>query len=418
MLDHVGQGFRDEEVGGELDGVGQPISNRSFHLDRAAASCARAPRLPPRAPPRGGGSDESRGRARAARRSPPRPRPVRVTARPSWLASPSGSREPERERERDEPLLGSVVEVALEASPLGIGGGNEPGARCPHLGELRAHLGRETLVLEHEPGRRPHGLHERRLVEQRRIVNERSDLFAPRGHERDCPVRALRQLERPARSVDVAAVVEPIRKVERRVAECAGEALAQAGRPSASGARRRGRTPPVGAAATRRSLRRPRAGRAARPPGRSSRASGRRRRSRLTQASQSRAAGTVKAAAASSGACARCAGPRRTSRRRTSRTSSTPGRRPSRGSPVLGRRRLPAVCCGVTESTSRASGSTKRADELAADGCRIGAGDCEPARHATRDAPRETSAPTGRGAPPTARRAGSRAVHKTCELAH
>ena len=33
MLDDVGQGFRDEEVRGELDGVGQPIAGRSFHGD-------------------------------------------------------------------------------------------------------------------------------------------------------------------------------------------------------------------------------------------------------------------------------------------------------------------------------------------------------------------------------------------------
>ena len=92
----------------------------------------------------------------------------------------TGGREPERERERDEPLLSAVVEVALESPPLGVGGGNEPDARCPHLRELRPHLGRQALVLEHEPCSRANGLHERRLVEQRRIVNERGDL-SPRA---------------------------------------------------------------------------------------------------------------------------------------------------------------------------------------------------------------------------------------------
>ena len=33
MLDDVRQGFRDEKVGGELDRVGQPISNRSLNND-------------------------------------------------------------------------------------------------------------------------------------------------------------------------------------------------------------------------------------------------------------------------------------------------------------------------------------------------------------------------------------------------
>ena len=41
----------------------------------------------------------------------------------------------------------------------------------------------------------------------------------------------LRELDRLTGSVDVAAVVEPICKLEGRIAERSGEALAQAGRP-------------------------------------------------------------------------------------------------------------------------------------------------------------------------------------------
>ena len=52
----------------------------------------------------------------------------------------------------------------------------------------------------------------------------------PRGDQRDRPVRRLRQLDRPAAGVDVAAVGEAVRNVERRVAEHAREPLAQAGR--------------------------------------------------------------------------------------------------------------------------------------------------------------------------------------------
>ena len=123
------------------------------------------------------------------------------------------------------------MEVALESPPLGIGCGNEPDARGPHLRKLRAYLGRQSLVLQHEPCRRSDGVHERRLIEQRRIVNERSDFFALRGHQRDRPIRALRELERMAGGVDVAAVVEAIRDIERRVTEDPGESLAEAGRP-------------------------------------------------------------------------------------------------------------------------------------------------------------------------------------------
>ena len=92
------------------------------------------------------------------------------------------------------------------------------------------HLGRQALVLEHEPCRRSNGLHEGRLIEQRRVVHERGNLLAPHGHERDRPLRALRELQRPAGSVDVAAIVEAIRDIDGRVAEHPGETLSQARR--------------------------------------------------------------------------------------------------------------------------------------------------------------------------------------------
>ena len=69
------------------------------------------------------------------------------------------------------------MEVALDPPPLGVRRGDDPGPRGAHLGELCAHLGRQAFVLEHEPGRRADGLDQRRLVEQRRIVNEGGDLW-------------------------------------------------------------------------------------------------------------------------------------------------------------------------------------------------------------------------------------------------
>ena len=39
-------------------------------------------------------------------------------------------REAEHERERDEPLLGAVMEVALEAAPLDVAGLDQAGARA------------------------------------------------------------------------------------------------------------------------------------------------------------------------------------------------------------------------------------------------------------------------------------------------
>ncbi len=80
----------------------------------------------------------------------------------------AGSLETERDGKCHEPLLRAVVKVALDAAPFGVGCGDDPAARCAHLRELRTHLRRETLVLEHEGGGRTDRFHERRLVEQRR----------------------------------------------------------------------------------------------------------------------------------------------------------------------------------------------------------------------------------------------------------
>jgi hypothetical protein len=164
VLDHVGQGFRNEEVGGELDGVGQPIANGSFHRDRERRSL-RNPldcRLEPLF-----AQERRMNSAGELAQLGDRLLDLVLCARQHVGAGRviTWSRKPEGDGKRDEPLLSSVVEVALEAPPLGIGCGHQSAARCSHLGELGAHLGSQALVLEHEPCRRPNGLHERRLVE-------------------------------------------------------------------------------------------------------------------------------------------------------------------------------------------------------------------------------------------------------------
>ena len=103
-------------------------------------------------------------------------------------------------------MLRPVVEVALDTATLGVGCGDDPAARCSHLRELRPHLCREALVLEHEPGCCTNLFHERGLIQQRRIVNERSDLFAACGDRRDSAVVALRHFDRLACRIDVTTV--------------------------------------------------------------------------------------------------------------------------------------------------------------------------------------------------------------------
>src|SRR6185312_9906635 len=62
-------------------------------------------------------------------------------------------REPELQRQRDEALLGAVVEVALQAAALAHRDLHEPRPRRLELFDPRAQLGLEALVLELQRGR-------------------------------------------------------------------------------------------------------------------------------------------------------------------------------------------------------------------------------------------------------------------------
>ena len=79
------------------------------------------------------------------------------------------------QRHRDEPLLGAVVEVALEAPPLGVAGLDDASARLAQIVDVRTELGVEPLVLERQSCRRRDRLQELRRVAERRIVHERRD---------------------------------------------------------------------------------------------------------------------------------------------------------------------------------------------------------------------------------------------------
>ena len=97
----------------------------------------------------------------------------------------AGSFEAQRNRECHEPLLRAVVQVALHAAALRIGCSDDSAPRCSNLTELRPHLCREALVLEHERRCRTNRFHQARIVEQCRIVNECGNFFAAYLHRRD-----------------------------------------------------------------------------------------------------------------------------------------------------------------------------------------------------------------------------------------
>ena len=94
-----------------------------------------------------------------------------------------GAGELQRERERDESLLGAVVQVALEPAPLSVAGGDDPHAGGAQVGELREQLGVQALVIEREAGARGDLVDQSRVIEQARPVGQQRDLDAV-AHER------------------------------------------------------------------------------------------------------------------------------------------------------------------------------------------------------------------------------------------
>ena len=84
----------------------------------------------------------------------------------------------ELERERDEALLGAVVEVALEPPALRVARRDQPLARRAQLREAGPRLGVQVLVLERDRRGRADGLDQLRILVERRVVHERRDLAA------------------------------------------------------------------------------------------------------------------------------------------------------------------------------------------------------------------------------------------------
>ena len=85
------------------------------------------------------------------------------------------ARQPQAQRERDEPLLRAVVQVALDLAPRRVGALDDPRARGAQLGDGRAQLRRQPLVLQRQRGRAADGVHELGLLGQRRVVHEHRD---------------------------------------------------------------------------------------------------------------------------------------------------------------------------------------------------------------------------------------------------
>ena len=130
--------------------------------------------------------------------------------------------QPQLERERDEPLLGAVVEVALEPPALGVARRDDPLARGLQLGEPRRRLGVQARVLERDRRRGGDRLDELGVVVERGVVDERGDLAPVALDGRDGAVAAgLRQRAPAAR-----------RRRRRRRTRAASRRRASSGSPS------------------------------------------------------------------------------------------------------------------------------------------------------------------------------------------
>ena len=124
-------------------------------------------------------------------------------------------------RDRDEPLLRAVVEVALEAAALGVARGDEALARGAQLREAGLGLGLQVLVLERDRGGGRHGLDELRVVVERGVVDEGGDLAAVVLDRHDAAVLAgLWHRDRRAVGPDVGVLAgDAVGDDELRVAE-------------------------------------------------------------------------------------------------------------------------------------------------------------------------------------------------------
>ena len=96
---------------------------------------------------------------------------------------------PQLQRERDEPLLRAVVQVALEPAALGVAGRDDALARRLHLGEPGLGLREQTLVLQRHRRRGADRLDHLRVVVERRVVDDRRHLAALDARSARCSGR-------------------------------------------------------------------------------------------------------------------------------------------------------------------------------------------------------------------------------------
>ena len=176
----VGQRLGDDEVGGRLDRRRQPLGRRLDDLDRDRGAAGEpAQRRREAAVAEHDGVDAAGQLAQlGGRRRELGHRLVEQLAGHLRVGVELAARQAQVHGERHQPLLGAVVEVALDPAPLGVAGVDDAGARGAQLLDLGAQLGLQPLVLQGERAAR----HPAR-VDQPPLVGQeaRSQIIAPTG---------------------------------------------------------------------------------------------------------------------------------------------------------------------------------------------------------------------------------------------
>jgi hypothetical protein len=133
--------------------------------------------------------------------------------------------EPQMERQRDEPLLGAVVQVTLQAPALRVADLDQPQARGADLLDPRAQLRLQPLVLEAEGGGGGRAADELGLRAQRVVVDEGGHPVPVEVDLRERPPGpGLREPHRPAVAVDPEAVLgQPVGDRQGVVAQVVGQ---------------------------------------------------------------------------------------------------------------------------------------------------------------------------------------------------
>ena len=84
----------------------------------------------------------------------------------------------ERERQREQPLLCAVVEVAFHSPTFRVGSRNDAGPRCMHLLELCPDFGLQVFVLDRHASGCADRTEQLTMFDQGRIVDERDETLA------------------------------------------------------------------------------------------------------------------------------------------------------------------------------------------------------------------------------------------------